>query len=76
MISLLEPLIPYILAFLAALGWGAYQRRVGANSEKSKSAAERIKAKTEADRIDDAVAGRDPGDVRRQLKKWTPWGKQ
>ena len=39
MIALLEPLLPYIAAIVAALGWGAYQRRAGAKSAETKQKA-------------------------------------
>lgn len=48
----------------------------GKKSERDKRAAERLKARTEADRIEDTVAGRDPDDNRQKLKEWTPWGKR
>lgn len=74
--AILADLWPFIIAIVGALGWGFHQRRAGAKAEQAKRAAERLKARTEADRIDDAVAGRDPDANRKELSKWTPWGKQ
>lgn len=48
----------------------------GRKSERDRQAADRLKARSEADRIDDAVAGRDADANRARLKRWTPWGKQ
>ena len=57
-------------AILAALGWGYSQRRAGAKTEREKQAARERKARTIADEIDDAVAGRSPIDVEKELRKW------
>ncbi|MBE0702129.1 MAG: hypothetical protein IH582_03005 [Afipia sp.] len=69
--AILADLWPIIAAVAGALGWGLYQRREGAKSEKAKRDAERLKSRTEADRIEDAIAGRDPDDNREELRKWS-----
>lgn len=74
--SLLADLWPILVAIVGALGWGLHQRRAGAKAEQAKRTAERLKARTEADRIDDAVAGRDPDANRKELRQWSPWGRQ
>lgn len=59
-------------AIIAFFAHGARQRVVGRRLEREKQAAARQKAKTEADTIEDAIAGRDPGDNRERLKqKWS-----
>lgn len=62
-----------ILAMIAAAFFKG--RSAGKQAERDKQAADRLKARTEADRIDDAVAGRDPGTNRDKLKVWSPWKK-
>lgn len=74
--ALLADLWPFLVAIIGMLGWGLHQRRAGVKAEQAKRAAERLKARTEADRIDDAVAGRDPDANRDELRRWTPWGRQ
>lgn len=74
--TIIADLWPILVAIVGALGWGLHQRRVGAKAERAKRTADRLKARTEADRIDDAVAGRDPDANRAELKRWSPWGRQ
>lgn len=74
--AIIADLWPVIIAIIGAAGWGIHQRRAGAKSEQAKRNAERMKARTEADRIEDAIAGRDPDDNRSELRRWSPWGKQ
>lgn len=69
--TILADLWPILVAIVGALGWGLHQRRAGAKAEQAKRMAERMKARTEADRIDDAVAGRDPDTNREELRKWS-----
>jgi len=69
--TILTDLWPVIVAIVGALGWGLHQRRAGAKAEQAKRTAERLKARTEADRIDDAVACRDPDANREELRKWS-----
>lgn len=73
--AILADLWPVLVAIVGALGWGLHQHRAGAKAAQAKRADERLKARTEADRIDDAVAGRDPDANRDELRRWTPWGK-
>ena len=47
-------------------------RLSGARLERDKQAASEAKAKTVADEIDDAIAGRTPDANRKELSKWTP----
>ena len=65
-----EILIAIGAVILAALGWGFHQRKAGIASEREKQAAREAKARTIADEIDDAVAGRSPDDNRKELGKW------
>lgn len=51
-------------------------RVTGARAERDKQASDRLRARTEADKIDDAIAGRDPQINRQKLREWTPWGKR
>ncbi len=59
-----------LLLLIAGLGWGYWQRLAGAKAERAKQDAERLKARTVADEIDDAVAGREPSENRERLKRW------
>lgn len=47
-------------------------RLSGAKLERQKQAASDAKAKTVADEIDDAIAGRSPDANRKELSKWAP----
>lgn len=58
-----------VLAMIAAAFFKG--RSAGKQAERDKQAGERLKARTEADRIDDAVAGRDPDENRKELRKWS-----
>lgn len=69
--TILADLWPILVAIAGAIGWGFHQRRAGAKAEQAKRAAERLKARTEADKIDDAIAGRDPDNNREELRKWS-----
>lgn len=62
--------IAIVGGILAALGWGYSQRRAGAKTERAKQDAREAKARTIADEIDDAVAGRSPDENRKELGKW------
>jgi len=68
---MIEILIAIGAVILAALGWGYSQRKAGAASEREKQSAREAKARTIADEIDDAVAGRSPDDNRKELSRWT-----
>ena len=70
-------LLPLLLKFwfviagaLGVLGWGIAQRRSGARNERARQAAAEQKARTIADEIDDAVAGRTAEENRGRLKQW------
>jgi len=67
---MIEILIAIAVAIFAALGWGFHQRKAGTASEREKQAAREAKARTIADEIDDAVAGRSPDDNRKELSEW------
>lgn len=56
---------------IAALGWGFHQRLAGAKAERSKQAVERLAARSEADKIDDAVAGMSDEEVLRRQAQWS-----
>jgi hypothetical protein len=67
---MIEILIAIGAVILAALGWGFHQRKAGIASERDKQAAREAKARTIADEIDDAIAGRSPDDVEKELRTW------
>lgn len=70
-ITLLGQIWPYLLATGAALAglWTAYAR--GRASQKARQDAADAAARTEAQKIDDAVAGRTPDDNRGRLGRWS-----
>lgn len=56
---------------LALLGGGFVKTyRAGKKAERAKHERERLEALTESEKIDQAVAGNDPDDNRKKLKKW------
>jgi len=57
--------IVWLLTILKAVLWGA-------SRERDKQAASEAKAKTVADEIDDAIAGRKPDANRKELGQWSP----
>jgi hypothetical protein len=64
-------LIAGLVAVLIAVG-GAWLkgRSMGVNSERSKQIARDAAAMSEAQKIDEAVAGNDPDANRKELSKW------
>lgn len=46
-------------------------RVTGARAERDRRAAERLKSISEAQKIDEAIAGRDPDKNREELGKWS-----
>lgn len=58
-------------AIIGAIGLAFQQRLAGAKAERNKQAANDAAAATEAQKIDDAVAGRAPGDNRKELGQWS-----
>ena len=71
MTALLLQFWPYLLG-AAALIFGAFKiRQSGVNDERAKQAASELAARTEGQKIDDAVAGRSPDDNRERLGKWS-----
>ncbi|TIS41439.1 MAG: ABC transporter permease [Mesorhizobium sp.] len=66
---------PTVLAIgagvIAAAGAWFKGRLSGAKAERNKQAAEEAEARTEGQRIDDAVAGRSPDVNRERLGKWS-----
>jgi hypothetical protein len=70
MSALLLQFWPYVLA-AAALVFGALKvRQSGVNAERAKQAADRLQTRTEADKIEDAVAGRSEDENRKRLGRW------
>lgn len=57
-------------ALLGAIALFLSGRSSGKASERAKQDAERIEAITEAQRIDEAIAGRDPDANRKELSQW------
>ena len=64
-------IIAIIGGIVAALGFGVHQRRAGAKAERAKHDRERLESISEAQRVDDAVAGRDADENRKRLSKWS-----
>ncbi len=58
-------------AIVGAIGLAFQQRLAGAKAERNKQAVKDAAAGTEAQKIDDAVAGRAPDDNRKDLGKWS-----
>lgn len=57
-------------AFLAVFGAWSRGRTTGARAERDKQAADRLEAMTEAQRVDEAVAGRDAATNRERMRRW------
>lgn len=57
-------------ALLGAIALFLRGRASGRASERAKADKERIEAITEAQRIDEAIAGRDPDANRKELSQW------
>lgn len=64
MLAIMGGLLAVLLAFFKG-------NSRGANLERAKQAEAERKARTIADEIDDAVAGRSPASNREELKKWS-----
>mgnify|MGYP003443653548 FL=1 len=64
-------IIAIIAAVVGALGYGYSQRRAGAAKEKARQDRERLAARSEADKIDQAVAGMTDEEVLREQAKWS-----
>jgi hypothetical protein len=66
---------PVVIAIVGGvvgmLGIGLQQRRAGAKAAEAKQAQARLEARTEADKIDDAVAGMSDAEVLRRQKEWS-----
>ncbi|RUV11587.1 MULTISPECIES: ABC transporter permease [unclassified Mesorhizobium] len=58
-------------AIIGALGFGFQQRLAGAKAERNRQEADQAEAASEAQKIDDAVAGRAPGANRTELSRWS-----
>jgi len=63
-------LVGAMAAIVGLFGFYAKGRLAGAAKERAKLAAVEAKARTIADEIDDAVAGRAPAKNRKELKRW------
>ena len=63
----------WLIAAIAAAY--AYGRKGGKDRQLAKDADARLKSRSEADKIDDAIAGRDAETNRKELGRWSPWGK-
>lgn len=69
--ALIEQLWPYLAVGLASLAGLVTAYFKGKASQKAKQAAADAAARTEGQKIDDAVAGRAPDDNRERLGKWS-----
>lgn len=70
--NLLLQFLPYILGGLVAMGGAFGLIKVGQRRAEAKQARERLAARTIADEVDDAVAGRAASANRDALKQWGP----
>ena len=68
--SLIEPFKEWIVGGLGILGTLWLARNSGKNAERAKQLERDAAARTEADRIDDAVAGRTAAENKRRLSRW------
>lgn len=68
--SLIEPFKEWIAGGIGILGTVLVARNSGKNAEKRKQLERDAKARTEADKIDDAVAGRTAAENRKRLSRW------
>jgi hypothetical protein len=62
--------LPYLIALIAALGWGFSQRRAGAKAERAKQAADQLDAIKDRKEKDDEINSLAPADVDSRLGKW------
>jgi hypothetical protein len=74
--GVLKPFLPYLIALIAALGWGLSQRRAGAKAERAKQAADQLDAIQKRKETDDEVDALGPADVDARLDKWVRDGKR
>lgn len=65
-------LIAIMGGIIGAIAWGFRQRLAGAAAERAKQASAQSKAVSEAQAIDDAIAGRAPATNREELSRWSP----
>jgi len=63
--------IAFGLTIIGGIGWGFHQRLAGAQAERNKQADEQAAATSEAQKIDDAIAGRAPDANRTELGRWS-----
>jgi Flp pilus assembly protein TadG len=70
-LALLGQVWPYLLAAVAALAGLCTAYAKGKANQKATQDAADAAARTEAQKIDDAVAGRAPDDNRGRLGKWS-----
>ncbi|RUW22147.1 MULTISPECIES: ABC transporter permease [unclassified Mesorhizobium] len=64
-------IIAAFIGIIGAIGWGFHQRLSGAKAERNKQAMERLAARDEADKIDQAVAGMSDTEVLKEQAKWS-----
>ena len=60
-----------IVAIVGGLGFGVQQRLAGAKAERNKQAADRLAARSDADKIDQAVAGMSDAEVLERQARWS-----
>ena len=70
LLALLGKFWPYIVGGAGILFAMWKARQSGALAERAKAAEAERRARSIADEIDDAIAGRSPGANREELKKW------
>lgn len=70
LLSLLAKGWPWLLTFLGGVAAMIVAYRKGSQSEKAKQATERAETISEAKAIEDAVAGNDAAENRKELGTW------
>lgn len=66
---LAQHIVPVLIGAAGLIGL-FFARRSGVKSERAKRAQEELKARTQADEIEDAIAGRTADENRGRLRTW------
>lgn len=73
LLGLLPTIWPYLAAIVAAVAGGLWMRQSGVKSERAKQAQAELRARHQADEVEDAIAGRSADENRNRLR--TRWGR-